>query len=174
MAADGTTLEIAATSVERARLALRLGIEALERLEGRARIEPRAGGRFRLHVDFVADVLQSCVVTLEPVSSRVEGQFDVVCAEETDPATPDVFVEPEGEEPPEPIVGGQVDVGELLVQYLALEIDPYPRQGDASVPADYRPEGTAGPDGSDADGTGDNPFAALAALKHRRNAAGQD
>jgi len=172
--ADGLELEIAATPAERAELARRLGLEELRRLHARVRVVPQAGRRWRLHVDFVADVLQSCVVTLEPVSSVIDGQFDVSCIDEADGEVTDVFVEPEGEEPPEPIVDGQVDVGELLVQQLALAIDPYPRRADASVPAQYSAESrSASADGADED-AGESPFAALAALKQRRDGAGRE
>ena len=51
--------------------------------------------------------------------------------------------------------GGQVDLGELVAEEVALALDPYPRHPDAALP----------PEASDPE---ENPFAALAALKGRQ------
>jgi uncharacterized metal-binding protein YceD (DUF177 family) len=106
-----------------------------------------------------ADVTQSCVVTLDPVPAHIEAEFERrFLPAEFDSANDEpreVFVDPEGEDPPEPL-GREIDLGEILVEELALSLEPYPRkpgvafeaQPEAAV-ADLKP----------------NPFAALAKLK---------
>jgi hypothetical protein len=59
------------------------------------------------------------------------------------------------EEPPEPLVGGQLDLGALATEFLILGIDPYPRKPGAEFAAPKAEDG------------GEHPFAALEALKKR-------
>ena len=56
-------------------------------------------------------------------------------------------------EPPDEIVNGQIDLGALTAEFLALGLDPYPRKPDA----DFQFEG-----GGE---RADSPFAALGKLK---------
>jgi hypothetical protein len=63
---------------------------------------------------------------------------------------------PQGEDPPDPIVGGAVDLGVLTAEFLALGLDPHPRKPDA----DFRFEASDEPPPS--------PFAALDKLRRER------
>lgn len=128
----GSHVDFEATAEERRALASRFGILGVESLRGGANLHPAAGGRIRAKVTFAADVLQSCVATLEPVSQHIEEQFDVEFAPSQDgaPETGEVVVGVEDEDPPEPIANGQVEFGEVVAQYLALALDPYPRLPD--------------------------------------------
>lgn len=143
--AGGRALEFAATPAERTALARRFGLDGLDRLEGRARLQPLGDGRVRLEVTFSADVLQSCVITLEPVASQISERFEVVYA----PATEDgdeaeVFVDALGEDPPEALADGGIDVGEVTAQHLALLIEPYPRAAEAEGESgSWRTDGAA-------------------------------
>jgi hypothetical protein len=56
-------------------------------------------------------------------------------------------------EPPDEIVNGQVDLGALTAEFLALGLDPYPRK--PGVDFNFE-DGSAKPD---------SPFAALGRLK---------
>ncbi len=62
------------------------------------------------------------------------------------------------EDPPEPLVGGSIDLGALAVEAVALGLDPFPRKPGAE-PVDL----TIGD-------AGESPFAALAALKRTPDA----
>ncbi|HIP78899.1 MAG TPA: hypothetical protein EYH07_10605 [Kiloniellaceae bacterium] len=68
----------------------------------------------------------------------------------------EIVVEPEGEDPPEPLPPEGIDLGELVVQELAVSLDPYPRAEGAVVPPGYEAED---------EGPADHPFAALKVLK---------
>lgn len=130
--ADGMALELEATGGECAALALRFGLEALSRLRGRAGLRRVGKPRVHLDVTFGADVLQLCVITLEPVAAHVSGRFGVVFVPPgEDGEQPEVFVDVEAEDPPEPLNDGQIDIGEMIAQHLSLQIDPYPRAADA-------------------------------------------
>jgi uncharacterized metal-binding protein YceD (DUF177 family) len=162
--ARAVTLELEADSEERRALAGRLSLLALERLTATAELEPLGdGGRVRARVNFVADVVQSCVVTLDPVPAHIEESFGLVFAPEAEiPAERgEVELDLDGEEPPEPLHEGRFDLGEAVAEHLALALDPYPRKEGAAVGEAY---GEKAPEGDDKD---ENPFAVLTRLGGR-------
>jgi len=84
-----------------------------------------------------ARIGQTCVVTLEPIESEIDEPIDLVFAppgqiqhmadlidDESDDAA-------EIPDPPEPIMGGQIDLGRVAADALFLAIDPYPRKPGA-------------------------------------------
>jgi uncharacterized metal-binding protein YceD (DUF177 family) len=92
---------------------------------------------------------QTCVVSLEPIESKLEEAIDVTYA-------PPAAAERTGnDEPPEPLVGGIVDLGALATEFLLLAIDPYPRKDGVQFAPPKAEEG------------GEHPFAGLATLKKR-------
>lgn len=156
---DGLVLELGADAEERAALAKRFDLEALHGFEGRARLTALREGRVRLEVTFDADVVQSCVVTLEPVASHISDHFEVMyapVADEDDEA--EVFIDVASEDPPEPLLEGKIDVGEMMAQHLAMLIDPYPRAPGA-------PEGSWRTE--DGHGAAESPFDKLKQWKAR-------
>ena len=106
-----------------------------------------------------ADVVQSCVVSLEPVPATlefpIEGTFLREGSKLTNVSLGELVLDPDGEDPPEPFDGLSVDVGALASELFSLALDPYPRAENAVMPADAR------------DDTTTNPFAALGALKDK-------
>ncbi len=159
LGAGALTKEIAARPEERRALARRLGLLSLDDLRATLRLE-RAGGKglVRIIGRLVADVTQACVVTLDPVASRIEEDFTLLYSLDAGIGASRegaVVIEPESEEPPEPIGARGIDLGEAVAQQLALALDPYPRAPGAALPDDLRPE------------TGrTNPFAGLERRKH--------
>ncbi len=71
------TYSIAATEAERAALALRFGLVSLDRLEAEVRLR-RAGGDIRLEAEFAADLVQACIVSLEPVPDQIAEDFVLI------------------------------------------------------------------------------------------------
>jgi uncharacterized metal-binding protein YceD (DUF177 family) len=103
---------------------------------------------------------QTCVVTLEPMETSLDEEIAVSFAQPPAGAAAadgEVEVAPVtgGDEPPEPLVGGKVDLGAIATEFLILAIDPYPRKPGAEFAAPKTDE------------AGVNPFAALAGLKKR-------
>jgi uncharacterized metal-binding protein YceD (DUF177 family) len=156
-----TIVEIEANSKERAALARRLSLLSLDRLIATATIRRLdRGNALGLHVNFTADVVQSCVVTLDPVPARIEDSFDLVFVPEDEiPANESEVVLTEDEvEPPEPLRDGKIDVGEAVAEHLALALEPYPRRPDVSAQDVLEASVGAEPEA-------EGPFAALRRLK---------
>ncbi len=131
--------EISATPPERAALARRFRLVGFDLLRATAKIEPADGpGLLRLSGHFSAEVTQACVVTLEPVASRIEADYTQLYSLEPGPLPAsvdgeDVVVDPEAEEPPEPLGPDGLDLGEAVAQQLAVALDPYPRAPGATL-----------------------------------------
>ena len=147
-----------ATAEQCAALCKRLDLLDLSSLSARGRIVASDPEHALADVNFRAVVVQSCVVSLEPIPATVEESFTqeftyaTATADGASVDDSDVWVDP-GDEP-EVLTDDLLDVGELVTQHLSLALDPYPRKPDASFDG-YR--------------TDDEPtnaaFAALGALK---------
>ncbi|HWI29102.1 MAG TPA: DUF177 domain-containing protein [Stellaceae bacterium] len=151
---DETTHEIAATAGERAALAERFGLLSLDGLEARVKLVRLAGGLIRLEAELVAEAVQECVVTLEPVSTHIEDSFVLLYGEPA--AEGEVTLSGESELV-EPLSGGSIDIGEAVAQQLSLVLDPFPRAPGAEAPS--APE--------DGEASPESPFAALAKWKQK-------
>ncbi len=133
LAPGGVDIDIAATAAECLALARQLGLGELIRLGAVGRLWWDGDGAvYRLDIHLTADVVQSCVVSLEPVQEQIDEQIGISYCEP--PAEP-VAVAPHAEieigideeDPPEPLDGDQIDVGAVVAEHLALALNPYPR-----------------------------------------------
>jgi hypothetical protein len=158
-----TGREIVANATERARLAERFGLLALDRLTATVSLRRGSGGVIEVRGRFEAEVVQACVVTLEPVRSRLSEDFAIAFGIGATAGAGAVIVGLEGEDPPEELVEGRIDLGEAVAQQLAVALDPYPHAPGAGEKPEAADQGEAG-----AEKTA-SPFAALARLRERRN-----
>jgi uncharacterized metal-binding protein YceD (DUF177 family) len=131
----GRECRFEATEAERAAIARRLGILGVESLEARFSVTPEGRGALA-RGRFEAQIVQQCVVSLEPVTSRIAGEVVQRFAPDEGRARPEAEIEFdafEAEEPPEPLIHGAAELGELVVEHLALAVDPYPRAAEAQA-----------------------------------------
>jgi uncharacterized metal-binding protein YceD (DUF177 family) len=125
-------------------------------------------GRYRLTGTINADVVQRCVVSLEPVPAILAEDFDVefwpteqlaakptpgVTQEASDDKNDTADFNILGDEPPEPIDQGRIAIGRVVFELVSAGLDPYPRKPGSEFAW------------STTDSGKDNPFAALAKLK---------
>ena len=165
------TETIEATEKERRALAERLELEAIDSLTATVKLHAVRGGQMiRVSGKLEADVVQTCVVTLEPVPAHVSESFEALFA-------PPSMVEDQGleidfdpslsdEDIPEPMENNRIDIGELTAQHLSLGLDPYPHaEGVEFVGYDEGDEGGATEDEAAEEAEKPNPFAVLQQLK---------
>ena len=154
----GRSFAFSANPDERAALVHRLGLEKLRSLSVSGHIRPLSDGRTMLvQGSFSAEVVQSCVVTLDPVESRLEETFEIRYVSNGDLAAAtehDVEVSPEDTDE-EPFDGTSIDLGAVAVEFLSLALDPYPRKPRAEFAFETAPEQDLG------------PFAGLAKLRNK-------
>jgi uncharacterized metal-binding protein YceD (DUF177 family) len=154
---SGLVQSIEAKPAEHDGIAAYLDLVAVRNLKADIKLSRWRDRGLRVNGKMTADVTQSCVVTLEPVEAKVEAEFERRFLPDEDLSREDdsdheVFVDPEGEDPPEPL-GRDIDLGEVLVEELSLNLDPYPRKPGAEFHDDAAKEPR------------ENPFAKLAKLK---------
>jgi uncharacterized metal-binding protein YceD (DUF177 family) len=128
---------IEASEAECAALAKRFDLRELSNLKAKLNIRRISGGTaVRVEGKFEADVIQTCVVSLQDVHGRVQGHFDTFFAEEPEDTGMDAELSMDDDETsPEMITKGNIDLGEVVAQYLSLELDPYPRAPGVSLAA---------------------------------------
>lgn len=152
----GRHIDLVADAQARAAVAKLAGLAALPRLEASFDVTRR--GRSGLHVvgRVSATVVQTCVVTLEPLENEVDEEIDVAFVPAAASSVEDYNsgeVEVPLEDAPEPLVGNTVDLAAIATEFLILGLDPYPRKPDAVFEAP-----SVGDDSA-------HPFAALAEFK---------
>lgn len=108
-----------------------LGIPAVVGLEAQYRVSTIPGGGYRLQGAISGDVVQACIVTLEPVPGAISDRFEAeywpdhaaraVEAEQSVLAGPDI----------EPLEHGLIDAGRIVFECLSAALDPYPRKDGA-------------------------------------------
>lgn len=157
VAETGAHFDLVADADARAAVARIAGLRDLPRLEANFDVA-RQGGGLRVAGRVSATVVQTCVVTLEPIANEMTETVDLLFVPPAaQPAQPDECGKAQPREAkwndPEPLVDGAIDLGALATEFLILGLDPYPRKPGAvfQPPADAKPL--------------DGPFAALATLK---------
>ena len=130
----GSHERIAAHEKECAALAKRLGLPRLHSLGGLLKATPWRGGGLKITGTLTAEVDQVSVVSLETFTSTLEYAIERYFL-------PPRTGTPTAEEDVETIENGSVDLGEILAETMALELDPYPRrEGEVFNDIEEEPE----------------------------------
>jgi uncharacterized metal-binding protein YceD (DUF177 family) len=154
---------ITAAGAEMANIAGLLDLVWLDGLTLDYRLRHGAGGRIHLAGQLEAQLVQTCVVSLEPV----EVVIDVPVEAEFWPAPLIEELEKKGEDPgqadlldwPDAITDGTIDLGPVIYETLATSLDPYPKRAGVSFQWSQSASEPEAPESG--------PFAALAKLKKR-------
>ena len=111
---------------------------------------------------FQAEVVQTCVITLEPVTAELDEEINLVFARDIEKSAD--IVDPEDAEP---LDGEMVDLGELVAEEFSLALEPYPRRPDIDRGSiDLGPGASLIGEEEARKGTeSHNPFEVLVALK---------
>jgi len=153
--------EITASDKERTALAERFALVSLDSMTATFTLKRARKDLVRLKGRVLAELVQACVVTLDPIPARIDEKFEVDFLQGVQPAVADLELDVEGAEAPEPAPDGWIDLGEMAAEQLGLAIDPYPRKADAAVPTEWKAE----PAAETTPVERLNPFAALEKLK---------
>ncbi|HAI31107.1 MAG TPA: hypothetical protein DCM48_16515, partial [Thalassospira sp.] len=143
-------LVVEANEKERAALAERFELVSINSLRAELEVKTASNGEVTVRGPMSAEIVQNCVATLEPVPETVEDTVEVLfsphVSEDDMPSNPDDLENLSEEElmalleQPEPLVDGKIDLGEVVAQFLAVAMDPYPRKDDAELPESIQSE----------------------------------
>ena len=161
---DGLAQTIEANPAERAALAALNGLPDIAKLTATFLLRRAGRGGVRVTGTVHAEVTQTCVVSLEPFEATLDEPVDVRFAPPAEEgaarrgaslgATETILFD--GEDAPDPIVDGRIDLGALAAEFMALGLDPYPRKPGAA----FAPPAQAG--------SADSPFEALSDVGKKR------
>ena len=149
----------AANREERAAMTTALAIPSCDALSFDYTLKPLGNGRYRLKGQIAARVVQTCGITLEPVTETMSERVSVEYRPAEDmPDASDGAVHVDAEVEPEPIIDGRIDVGRIVYEHVASGLNPFPRKDGATF------------DWQDRKGAPvkENPFAVLAKLKNKQ------
>lgn len=137
------------------RIVRALDLQALDMFEVDINLVPTVSG-WRLDGRVMADAVQTCGLTLEPLPVHIDRKFSVQMVEATEREP-----EEDGEidlelddDSADQIEGGSLDLGQYAVEQLALSLDPFPRKPGAVFEQPKEPGDTS-------------PFAVLKGLQSK-------
>jgi len=152
-------LRLEPDAATRAAMAQALGIVGIRKLRFDGALMPLGRRDWALEGDLGATVVQECVVTLDPVATRIDEPVRRVYQAE--------FTPPEGTEVEMPeddsveLLPARLDLNAVLIEAIALALPPYPRAPEAETgEAVFTEPGKAPLRDADL-----NPFAGLAKLR---------
>lgn len=154
----GSTVTVAPADEELPRIAAWAGVEAVKTFQAIVGLRRISTTHFGFEADLAADIVQACVVTLEPVPARIERhvsrELNLVQRAPVDEG--ELSLAAGDDDVPETITSLHYDLAAPLLEEFALAIEPYPRKaGVAFTPP------------AESEESRESPFAVLKSLKDR-------
>ncbi|NTF41565.1 DUF177 domain-containing protein [Rhizobium rhizogenes] len=135
ISANPVEVHVEADKRELAGLAELWDVLSVEKLEADLKISRWKRDGVRIKGDVRAKIVQACVVTLEPVESEINENFEHIFVPEDSklaraPSVDagEMVLDPDGPDIPETFTGDTIDAGAVVAEFAALAIDPYPRK----------------------------------------------
>jgi uncharacterized metal-binding protein YceD (DUF177 family) len=156
----GLPVRIEADAKQRAELAKLHGLVSVDRYRAELLVTSWKRHGVKVSGTVEADIVQECVVTLDPVESSISEEVSALFLPEESKlgregfhAGGEILLDADGPDAPETFSGETIDVGALAEEFFELAIDPYPRKPGADLET------------AEDEDRPDSPFARLAALK---------
>lgn len=154
----GRTFNITTSEPERDAVAHQLGLPGIAELTAKLVVTPFRKDGLAVSGTIHSLLTQTCVVSADDFESAVEAPVDIRFSPDGKDPNADFdlaeLTNPDAEEPPDLLSGDAIDLGAIVTEFLALELDPYPRKPGVAF-----------------EGLGEDPalspFAALNALKNK-------
>jgi uncharacterized metal-binding protein YceD (DUF177 family) len=156
----GKHFHLEPSEADRRRLATALGIPQVTALSADLNVRHAPRQAFSVRGRVVATVVQSCVVTLKPISQEVREEIDLTLSpaggtgRSRKQSDEDEFIDADSSDR---YHNGRIDLGAIVAEHLALGLDPYPRAPGVAFAGHIEDDSTKDP----------SPFAALAELRRK-------
>ena len=151
----GKQVRLEADETARAEIATALGISSVEALTAELDVRRLGAGTVGVRGRLAATVVQTDVVTLEPVRQDVAEEVDVTLVPDEDRRGEAEHEQPAGTEEYDRYRNGRIDLWSIAIEHLALGLDPYPREAGVEFSGHVEDDSPAGA----------SAFAALEKLK---------
>lgn len=155
---SGIEIDIEPSAEERTAVVADFDFVELPRLAARLSLR-RAGDKVFVEGHLTAFVVQRCVVSLDPVPEEIDTTFERRFVRESgEPVRHvEIDIDATSEDPPD-VYAETIDLGALVLEELALAINPYPRAPGVEF---------AAPDDDAEDDDSGSPFAVLKSFGNR-------
>jgi uncharacterized metal-binding protein YceD (DUF177 family) len=165
----GLNVKIEANAREREALRDLHELREVKSFRADLQIVPWKKDGVRVRGEVHADIVQSCIVTLEPIDARVDAEIDTIFVPENSrlarlplDENGELVISADGPDIPETFSGDRLDAGAIAEEFFELAINPYPRkEGVEDAPpvvVHYGDDDAEKPE---------NPFAALKDWKQK-------
>ena len=131
----GMPVVIEANEAQRAALAAEHGLLSVERWRADLLVDAWKRNGVKVSGSVEADIMQACVVTLEPIAAQIDEEVSALYFPEDSKlgrlgfhGGGEMHLDAEGPDSPETFSGDTIDVGALAEEFFGLAIDPYPRK----------------------------------------------
>ncbi|GAB4291968.1 MAG: DUF177 domain-containing protein [Roseovarius sp.] len=149
------------------RIAAELGLRGLRKLRFAGTLAPEGTADWRVEARLGATVTQDCVVTLAPVTTRIEQPvIRRLLHDWPPPEERGDEVEMPADDSIDPL-GSEIDLWSMMLEALSLALPDYPRAADADMATPARAGGAGDVAAAPRDADRPNPFLALAALRRK-------
>ena len=127
--AGASAHDLTADEAERAALAARFGLIAIDRLDATVSLS-REGDDVIATGRLSAAVIQRCIASDEPVPATIDTDLAIRFVPESDDPAEEVELDTQALDTVD-YRGGAIDLGEAAAETLALALDPFPRSPHA-------------------------------------------
>lgn len=152
--AKGLPVVIEADERQREALAGEHGLEKVESYRAELMVTPWKRNGIKVAGRVTADIVQACVVSLEPVETHMDEEVSALFWPEDSKlgrqgfsSAGEMVLDAEGPDSPETFSGDMIDVGALAEEFFGLAIDPYPRKKGVLLPSPEEDTAAAPVDG---------------------------
>jgi uncharacterized metal-binding protein YceD (DUF177 family) len=157
--ANDFQFDIAPSGPEAEAVARLMGARSIRKMRFQGTLTPLPAAGWRLEGRLGATAVQTCVISLDPVTTRIDQHVRRTWLPSSEPMPAEIVLVPgEDEDEVEPL-GPTIDLGLVAIEALALALPDYPRKPGAAIPAELQAPAE--------EDDRPKPFAALAALKDR-------
>lgn len=143
----GLRVLVEADAAQKLALASAHGLLSVEKWRAELEVTPWKRNGVRVEGKVRADITQACVVTLEPVTARIDEPVEGLFLPDTSRLGREGFgdggeilIDAEGPDSPEVFSGDTIDVGALAEEFFGLAIDPYPRKRGVALDLSHEGE----------------------------------
>lgn len=167
----GLTIKLEPDDDTRAKLATQCDVLSISEFFAQLNVKSWHKDGVRVSGPLSATLIQSCILTLEPVPESISTQIDAVFVPSSsklakpkiNAETQELIIEAEGDDVPELFELPSLDVGAVAAEFFALELNPYPKAPDADETA----ASVMVQDDETSDDAKENPFASLAKIRDK-------
>lgn len=165
VSSNPVSIDLEANEKERKALAESWNIVDLLSLKAKLRLTRWKRNGVRVAGEFEASFIQNCVVSLLPIQTHASEEFvahfvpdNSKLARQDNIQNGELIIDVDGPDIPDTFSGNTIDVAAVVAEYVAMAIDPYPRDEKAVL-------GDKFSNSADDTEKSPSPFAALASIK---------